>query len=273
MITRQDVQNRIDNSLAELAQAIADGHTTALADYIKFASSFHKYSLANQLLIAMQHPQATQIAGYNAWKAKGCQVAKGSKAIRIWAPMKFRRRDEDDPHKPLLGFKLVNVFDASQLTDDSIIPTIHTDIPEDHTEMLAHITTKMEAEGITVTYTPRLHCEGRSKPNHLIEINSDRDSGNQCLTLIHEWAHDILHHTHRLTVGQPQDLLKQRETEAEAVAHCVACYMGLDAGDSSRNYLHCYATTAETLQAHLSVIRNTAAIIIAMIEKKEKPTA
>ena len=55
--------------------------------YLKYMSKFHNYSLNNTLLIALQRPDASLVAGYQAWKKDhGRQVRKGEKGIKIIAP-------------------------------------------------------------------------------------------------------------------------------------------------------------------------------------------
>ena len=113
--------------------------------YLKTLSKFHDYSLNNTLLIAMQKPDATLVAGYTAWKKQfGRQVQKGESGIRILAPTPYKKKMEVDKTDPVTGeiiknpdgtsakeskevlmpaFKVVNVFDVSQ-TDGKPLPTI-----------------------------------------------------------------------------------------------------------------------------------------------------
>lgn len=113
--------------------------------YLKILSKFHDYSLNNTLLIAMQKPDATLVAGYTAWKKQfGRQVQKGESGIRILAPTPYKKKMEVDKTDPITGeiiknpdgtsvkeskevlmpaFKVVNVFDVSQ-TDGKPLPTI-----------------------------------------------------------------------------------------------------------------------------------------------------
>lgn len=113
--------------------------------YLKTLSKFHDYSLNNTLLIAMQKPDATLVAGYTAWKKPfGRQVQKGESGIRILAPTPYKKKMEVDKTDPITGeiiknpdgtsakeskevlmpaFKVINVFDVSQ-TDGKTLPTI-----------------------------------------------------------------------------------------------------------------------------------------------------
>ena len=108
-------------------------------------SRFHDYSLNNTILIAMQKPDATLVAGYSAWQKQfGRQVLKGEKAIRILAPTPYKKKmevEQTDPHTGEIlknpdgstkkeiqevlmpAFKVVNVFDVSQ-TEGRELPTL-----------------------------------------------------------------------------------------------------------------------------------------------------
>ena len=87
--------------------------------WLRTRSRFHRYSLRNTLLIAFQCPHATHVAGFRKWLELGRCVRKGEKAIRIFAPVRYRRRDteqsdENEAGEQLVGFKLAAVFDVSQ---------------------------------------------------------------------------------------------------------------------------------------------------------------
>jgi hypothetical protein len=82
-------------------------------------ASFDGHSLGNQLLIAMQRPRATRVAGFQAWLRLGYCVSRGETAIRIWAPCpptrkqleKWRQSGGDPDQRPRTFFKLAAVFD------------------------------------------------------------------------------------------------------------------------------------------------------------------
>ena len=62
-------------------------------DYLRTMSRFHHYSLNNTILIAMQKPDATLVAGYNRWQDQFQRnVLKGEKGIRIIAPAPVKRK-------------------------------------------------------------------------------------------------------------------------------------------------------------------------------------
>ena len=97
-------------------------------DWLNMQSRFHHYSFNNTLLIMMQRPDATRVAGFNAWRKLDRFVRKGEKGIWILAPMVYKTStgedgDADDTTKVIRGFKPVPVFDVSQ-TDGQELPEV-----------------------------------------------------------------------------------------------------------------------------------------------------
>lgn len=89
---------------------------------VRARNGLARYSVNNQLLIALQAPDAQFVAGFHAWKDLGRRVSKGQRGIRILAPMPSRSRDDDQPtsgggksdadERPRTLFKSVAVFDT-----------------------------------------------------------------------------------------------------------------------------------------------------------------
>lgn len=91
--------NKIQSETEEIAKRLEEGvrdvfHSQKYMDYLKVMSQFHEYSLNNTLLIMMQRPSASIVAGYNAWKQMGRQVNRGEKGIRILAPSPYTLKVE-----------------------------------------------------------------------------------------------------------------------------------------------------------------------------------
>jgi hypothetical protein len=107
----------LEESVADLATS--EGWTRCLES----RSRFHAYSFGNVMLIGLQRPGATQVAGYKAWQGMGRQVRKGERGISILAPMvrKVEHDDEAEPDRVVAGFRVVSLFDVSQ-TDGEPIP-------------------------------------------------------------------------------------------------------------------------------------------------------
>ena len=119
-----EILDQLEKGVSELFES------DRFKEYLTCMSKFHNYSLNNTLLIAMQRPDATLVAGFNTWKDKhGRMVKKGEKGIRILAPYKYavklESKDEDgEPeYEERTGFKATYVFDVSQ-TEEKELPTI-----------------------------------------------------------------------------------------------------------------------------------------------------
>ena len=84
------VKSIIDKAVSELFEEIKNGKSKRLREYLEFISNFYFYSLNNIMLIYWQMKKATHVAGFDKWKAMGYKIKKGSKAIKILAPQKYR---------------------------------------------------------------------------------------------------------------------------------------------------------------------------------------
>lgn len=130
--------NRTDERVAALTEKLAAGiqdiYTSGrYGAYLRVMSKFYHYSFSNAMLIYLQCPSATLVAGYAAWKTKfGLTVKRGEKGIPILAPCAFRRdimqeEDMEEGEKPETGppvrFKVATVFDISQ-TEGRELPTL-----------------------------------------------------------------------------------------------------------------------------------------------------
>jgi hypothetical protein len=112
-------RRRVDRELA-VAAVEALRSSEGWQRWLRTRRHFHNYSLANQLLIALQRPDATHVAGFRAWLKLGYCVSRGERALRIWAPIAPSKRDlerwrndgSDPTEKPRIRFKLVAVFDT-----------------------------------------------------------------------------------------------------------------------------------------------------------------
>lgn len=108
--------NKYMEELTELLQTGLEEYATSekYRDLLRVMSLFHNYSANNCLLIALQCPHASYVAGYTSWRNNfHRQVKKGEKAIRIISPIKCKKKNEQDEEKEYLGFKSASVFDIS----------------------------------------------------------------------------------------------------------------------------------------------------------------
>ncbi|MBB1058754.1 ImmA/IrrE family metallo-endopeptidase [Dietzia sp. B19] len=217
--------------------------------WLDFLGSFHRYSFNNTMLIQVQCPHATQVAGFKAWQAKGRQVRKGEKGIRIFGKP-FRLVSETDEATGETTRKaikcpppVVSVFDISQT--DPIEGVEQPTAPvaqlqgDDHAALYERISDWMTGQGWTVT---REQIPGESNGyctvdgTRRIVVDADLSDAHAAKTAIHEAAHAILHTDEegKLTTEPDQ---ATRELEAESVAYVVAALHDLDTSDYSVGYL------------------------------------
>lgn len=202
---------------------------------LKVQARFHKYSASNQLMIWLQRPDATQVAGFRQWQGLGRQVQKGEKAIKIFAPMTVR--DATDPDKKnLVGFKMVSVFDISQTMGEPlpIVPWPEADAcPEGLWDQLrsmvvalgfdvvhmSEASTEMPgARGWYVPSTKRIHVK-------------DAPEAGMCATLLHEVGHALD------PLLDKDDSRARKELVAESVAYILGLRFGVAVTDEVTHYL------------------------------------
>lgn len=269
---REELMKRVDGALADLETDLSQGTSETLQQYLRFLSNFHNYSFRNVLLIVMQHPEASMVAGYQKWKQLGRQVRKGEKGIRILAPLKFKKqRDEETEKKPenaeaaseryIGGFRAVSVFDISQ-TDGEEIPQFSHTYSGDPAENLDRLKRFVTEKEITlVMEDPEGGALGISE-HGTIRIKPDLSPADTFAVLAHEVAHELLHKGER----REETTKTIRETEAEAVAFAVCAAVGLEAGSASSDYIQLYQGDVALLRKSLEFIRATASEILAALE-------
>ena len=245
--------------------------------WLRVRKAFHGYSMTNQLLIALQNPQATRVAGFTAWLRLGRCVRKGEKAIRIFAPVpptktkleQWRAAGSDPKTKPRTHFKLTAVFDISQV-DEQAPPAVVAELapPFDLTvagDELAELLKPdgalhaLAAElGVTLTLTDRAQggaAAGWYDPKaKIICVYTDTTANTQACTAVHEFAHALV----RLDRRDEDPILDYASEElvVESVAHSVLAVVGVDAATSAIPYLACWSQRApiETIEQHAKLI-------------------
>jgi hypothetical protein len=232
--------------------------------YLESMSRFHNYSPHNQLLILMQNPDASRVAGYKKWIELNRYVKKGEKGIPILAPC-FRKTDPDDEdsHKVLSGFRVVYVFDVSQTDGEPLPEPPDWKSPARQQELEDALIAFAESKGIMVESTSlQGNTQGMSKGG---EILLAEEAGTK--TFIHEIAHELLHQN-----GYSEFFLdnETKELEAEATAFVVASHFGLP-DLASPNYLALWEADSEKIMARLERIRNTSAEIIQAVGEDSVP--
>lgn len=257
-----------EEGLANLSTALQQGKSESLTAYLAAMGRFHNYSFGNVMLIFMQKPDASHVAGFNTWRKLGRFVQKGEKGIVIIAPMLIKPKEAEKPAEgeeaTMLRFKAVYVFDVTQ-TDGEPLPEFARvgGNPNGHTERLKGFVTQ---QGIAIEYAETLlGADGRSHGGR-IEILSSLSPAEEFRVLTHELAHELLHRGDR----RSQTTKTIRETEADAVAFVVCQAIGLDTGTTTADYIQLYNGDTDTLAASLDYIQKTAAEIIAAISHEQQ---
>ncbi|MCY0870739.1 ArdC family protein [Alicyclobacillus sp. SP_1] len=221
----QEAMSRLEQGLEQLLSE------DAWKRYLRCQARFHTYSFQNTLLISLQRPEATRIAGFQTWKTMGRHVRKGEQGIMILAPL-LAKTSETTPERSLVGFRTVYVFDVSQ-TEGKPLPEVSVPRLEGDAAIWPRL---RDACPYPITETPDLH--GANGCFHgvqqSISLLQSLEEQHKAKTLIHEWAHGLLHaapDSERVEASEIQEL------EAESVAFVVSDALGLDTSSYSFGYI------------------------------------
>ena len=239
----KEKMNRITIMLQEGVENVFSSEK--YAEWLRVCSKFHNYSLNNQILIMMQAPYATRVAGYRTWQSMGRQVRKGEKSLMIIAPMRIKKEDVDEfgneDEKELLLFKAVSVFDISQ-TDGEDLPSIADELTDDDTAYDDIINRLVSFAPVPVEFTdiPGTAYGYFSPKENKICIRKDISRQHQCKTLIHEIAHSLCDADPKVMTDR-----QTKEVRAESVAYCVSSALGIDTSQYSFGYIASWSSGKE----------------------------
>lgn len=260
----------IDKGVQSLLAELSQGKSDRLEKYLAFAARFHRYSLNNQLLIYLQCPHATYVAGYRTWQEMGYQVAGGQKGIRILAPRPYKRENaETGEEEQAISFVTVSVFDTSQLSnlEERPLPAFFTPLADDQQALYARLAQVVQEDGITLSEQLTGKAQGYSAGGRIV-LKAGLDSQSKVLVLLHEYTHELLHWEGE---GKEQPI-QIKECHAEAISYVVALHFGVHNPFSS-DYLQHWGTTAKELMAELEVVRRTAGYIIDRLAQEDDQTS
>jgi hypothetical protein len=259
--------------------------------YLKTLSKFHRYSFNNCMLIALQKPDATHVAGRKSWRDNFKRnVTKDEKGngIKILAPSPYKAKREREKIDPISGntvtgkdgkpvteevevtvpaFKVVSVFDVSQ-TEGEPLPEIGVDELTGDVEHYQDLYAALGKTSPVPIGFEDIAGEAKgyySQAEGRIAIQEGMGELQTLKTAIHEIAHARLHDIDR---NAPKDVARPdqetRETVAESIAYTVAQRYGLDTSEYSFGYIAGWSGTREldVLKASLDTIRTEANAII-----------
>ena len=288
----KEITDRLEEGLKELFES------EKYKSYLSTMSKFHNYSFNNTLLIAMQKPEATLVAGYQAWQKNfNRHVNKGEKGIRILAPAPYKIKEERDKLDPVTGeivldkdgmpqkeevevkipaFRAVSVFDISQ-TDGEPIPELETK------ELLSTVEGYEDfIKAVTYVAPAPIGFEdipGDSKgyfntEENRIAVQEGMSESQTLKTMVHETAHSMLHskEVNKEDILVPAKDRNTKEVEAESIAYTVCQHFGIETSEYSFGYIAGWSSGKDMkeLKSSLDTIRRTASELITGIEGQLK---
>ena len=280
-MNRDEALKQSDEALKELAQSLSQGMSDKLLNYLAAMARFHQYSFGNCMMIYMQKPDATQVAGFGKWKEMNRFVKKGEKGIAIFAPMVGKKKKDSDAkdassansnhdssetpdstnaNKVLYGFRVVYVFDVSQ-TEGQELPEFAAlgGDPGDKIDRLIEI---YRNQGVVLEFVPSLpgSANGMSAGG-TVSIVESLPKPQMFSTMVHELAHEMLHWGDR----HESTTKTIRETEAEAVAYAVCRSIGLECSTRASDYIQLWTGDEKVLMQSLEQIRTVASKILTQL--------
>ena len=293
--------------LKEITDSIEQGiqnlfQSDRYAQYLRTMSRFHRYSVNNTMLIYMQKPDATLVAGFNKWHDKFSRnVMRGEKGIKIIAPTPFKKKIEEEKLDPdtkipmrdadgrvimeekkikIPMYKVVSVFDVSQ-TEGKPLPTLANDLMGNVKRYELFMEALRRSSPVPFAFEAmEPSTDGYfSEKDQRIAIRSGMSEVQTVSAAVHEITHATLHNYEqaRLAAAQgneaaeppkPKDR-RTEEVEAESVSYAVCQYYGIQTGENSFGYIASWSKDKELpeLRASLETINKTASGLISDIDQ------
>ena len=237
------VNAKHETLLAQLKNAIESlVSTDRWQAWLRVATRFRTYSWHNQLLILMQRPDATRVAGYRTWPEFGRHVRRGERGIAIFAPMTRKVTDEEtgEERQAVTGFRVVHVWDVAQ-TDGDPLPELELPAVRLSDESLMdRLVAAAEQSGLELAEADPDEADGARgwldlPDKQTITLVSGYPVSSRARTLLHELAH---YSDAELTHGSVRALGRVvPEVVAESAAYIVGTELGIDMTDASSHYV------------------------------------
>lgn len=286
----QEITEQLKSGIEELQSSEKYKH------YLAVMGRFHRYSANNCLLIAMQNPEATRVAGYSVWEKEFQRhVKRGEKGIKIIAQVPYsvpKKRVKCDPEtgKPILdrngnaeteivnvmveNYKVTTVFDVTQ-TEGKELPEIVHELQTDVSGYKKFLDAIQAISPVPVEFSNMPESKAKGYYNQLekkIVIRSGMSEAQTVKTAVHELGHALLHDKDNGSQKERQLDRMTKEVQAESVAYTVCQHYGIDTSEYSFGYVAgwCKDQNLSDLKISLSVIQKTAAEIIDRIDGKIK---
>ena len=292
----KEITDSIEQGIKDLFQS------DQYVQYLRTMSRFHHYSVNNTVLIYMQKPDATLVAGFNKWRDQFSRnVMRGEKGIKIIAPTPFKKKIEEekldpDTKLPVLDadgkvimeekeikiplYKVVSVFDVSQ-TEGKPLPMLAQNLTGNVEQFEAFIEALRRSSPVPLAFEAmEPNTDGYfSEKDQRIAIREGMSEVQAVSAAVHEITHSKLHNYEqaRLAAAQgdetaeppkPKDQ-RTEEVEAESVSYAVCQYYGIQTGENSFGYIASWSKDKNLpeLRASLETINKTASGLISDIDR------
>lgn len=299
-----DHENNKDR-LKEITDSIEQGirdlfQSDRYAQYLRTMSRFHRYSVNNTMLIYMQKPDASLVAGFNKWRDQFSRnVRRGEHGIKIIAPTPFKKRIEQEKLDPdtkipmrdadgntimeekeikIPMYKVVSVFDVSQ-TEGKPLPTLANDLTGNVQQYAVFMEALRRSSPVPLAFEAmELSMDGYFSGNdQRIAIRTGMSEVQTVAAAVHEITHATLHNYEqaRLAAAQVDETAEPpkdrntEEVEAESVSFSVCQYYGIQTGENSFGYIASWSQGKELpeLRASLETINKTTSDLITDIDR------
>lgn len=279
--------NSTEDKIKQLSKELEEGiknlfESEKYKDFLKVMSKFHNYSFRNSILIMMQNPEATYVAGFNKWNTFKRKVNKGEKGIKIFAPSPIKKKIEqykkdekgnfvyengkkviEEVEQIIPKYKITYVFDISQ-TSGEPLPSLTEELKGSVNDYRNFKKALENSTSFNVAYgSIKGEAKGYCTPAlKRIMVKENMSEVQTIKTLLHEMAHAELH---TIKDGKSRET---KEVEAESIAFIVSNYYGIDTSDYSFGYLAGWSSDKELgeLKKSLDTIQKTAASLIDKID-------
>lgn len=287
--TTEATENKVEGILKQLKAGVESiQQSDQFRLFLTTMGKFHDYSIGNMILIMLQKPTSTHVAGFNTWKELGRWVKSGEKGISILAPVfppaarcekcgarlprnaKFCSKcgesidSGDDQAISPRYFRVVYVFDISQTEGKPLpefeVPALTGDANE---ELFNQVLVLAKDQNLIVSFESKPEMDPDIKgyySGETIWVRPEESRAQQLKTLLHEMAHYFAEGV----MGIPR---KYAETIAESAAFAVGAHFGFDSGVRSFPYVAVWSQEKRVLEENLAAIRTVTSKIIDSLEQ------
>lgn len=290
---KEENEKKVEIAMKKIQEGVKNVFSSDnFKNYLKFMSKFHNYSLNNSMLIMLQKPEASLVAGFNKWKTDfNRHVNAGEKGISILAPCPYKNKkmidktdefgdviidpktgkpEQEEQHVSALYFKVVTVFDISQTTGDPV-PELISELKgsnDNAKELFSAIREVSDCSFAIVSEkdddTLRKGAKGYyNKLTNMIVIKEELSDIHKVKTALHEYAHSQFHN-----VNEEDKSREQKEIEAESTAFVLSEHFGIDTSDYSFPYVATWGQGKNDDELK-DILQNITSRVSKLIEKIE----